>query len=122
MAEKFSDPLKEAVEVEESVSSRNKAEKLTPSEEVKRELDAVSDEKIKEGFEFFKEKGIEPDGICFLWTNTHDYDNAEVCVGMVASTAQGEVRFELTEYEKPKSGEMRAEYAKYKKEIEGAKQ
>ena len=116
------DPLKEAIEVEKGVSMRGKAEKIAHGEICKRELNEVPDEKIEEGFNFFKEKGIDPYTVCFVWANTHDFENAEVSLGMLGRDKKGnEVRYELTDYEKPTGGEMEAEYRKYKEEMSQSK-
>ena len=92
----------------EQVSPRDKAEQLAYSEEVLTELAKVSDEKIEEAFNWLKEKGVEPDGVGFAWDKTHGFGNAAVALAVYGTTKDGGVMVsELTEYEKPKSTEIK---------------
>lgn len=83
--------------------ARAEAGKLArPTDEVREALAKVSDEKLIEAFDYFREHNIEPDSIAFGSNRTSDGKNTEAALcllGVDKNGVYGDQRYELTEYE-----------------------
>ncbi len=82
--------------------ARAEAEKLAiPTAEVMDALAKVSDKKLIEAFDYFRENNIRPDSIAFGSNRTKDDKlEAALCLlGVDKGGVYGDQRYELTEYE-----------------------